>query len=126
MDPLADLVDPVAGVDVRPEPSDTFEVGTTTADTLRASIEVTGTLSDQTCRLLASVLRTHLCAGRRYLRVDLSAAGVPAAHAAAVAAVLTPVHDEVDSLGGVLLLTGAAPVLVRTDGAAALFARSAG
>jgi anti-anti-sigma regulatory factor len=49
-----------------------FEVATTSSDTLRASVLVAGTLTARTVPLLLSVLQTHVRAGRRYLRVDLS------------------------------------------------------
>lgn len=86
-----------------------LEVATVSSDTLRASVRVTGDLAPDTAPLLASILRTHITAGRRYLRVDLATAAVqdPGVVEALVAA-----HRSIAELGGMLVFENAGPEVV--------------
>jgi hypothetical protein len=81
------------------------EVATTSADTLRASIRITGSLPRRAVPMLTTVLRTHLRAGRRYLRIELGRAelGMDAVRCLAGAA------DDAATLGGALVLVDAQP-----------------
>ncbi len=97
-----------------------LEVATLAADTLRASVRVTGSLSPGSVSLLTSVLRTHIAAGRRYLRVDLDTARIcePAVVDALVAS-----HRTVADLGGMLVFENAGPHLIDAVRNATLFLR---
>lgn len=81
-----------------------FEVATLSADTLRARVRVTGALTGETAPLLTSAVGTHLCAGRRHLRLDLSMVtevddqGLDA---------LSALHRAALAGGGLLVLDGA-------------------
>lgn len=99
-----------------------LEVATVSADALRASIRVSGELQATTAPLLSSVLRTHLSAGRRYLRVDLSCAvvGDPG-----VVDALVEAHTAVTELGGMLIFENAGPQIMEAVRAVSLFVRSA-
>jgi hypothetical protein len=104
-------------------PFDGLEVATTGADTLRATVRVTGTLLPDNARVLTSVLRTHLAVGRRYLRVDLAAAcvGDPA-----VIDALVETRRAIVALGGMLVFENAGPRVVDAVRHAALHVRPAG
>lgn len=95
-----------------------LEVATLSADTLRAGIRVTGALLPHTSALLVSILRTHVCSGRRYLRVDLSDAevGDPA-----VIEQLVDAHRSIAELGGMLVFENAGPRVVDAIRGADLF-----
>ena len=95
-----------------------LEVTTLSADTLRASIRVVGSLRPSTAPLLTSVLRTHVSAGRRYLRVDLATAQVTDT---TVVSALVDVHRSVHALGGMLVFENAGPRLVDAIRDAAMF-----
>jgi hypothetical protein len=77
-----------------------LEVATVSADTLRAHVRVTGVLADHNVALLSSALGTHLRAGRRYLRVDVGAAGISGHKALAT---LAGIHTTITELGGMLV-----------------------
>lgn len=77
-----------------------LEVATMSSDTMRAIVRVTGVLTDDNVTLLSSALATHLRAGRRYLRIDLAAAGVSGHKALAT---LAEVHAGTTKLGGMLV-----------------------
>jgi anti-anti-sigma regulatory factor len=81
------------------------EVATTSADVSRASIRITGSVSRVAVPMLTTVLRTHLRAGRRQLRIDLGSAelGTDAVRCLAAAA------DAAATLGGALVLADAQP-----------------
>lgn len=97
-----------------------FEVATLSADHVRASIRVTGTMLPSAAPLLASVLRTHLAGGRRYLRVDLAAAQVSEP---AVIEALVDARRSVNALGGTLVFENAGPRIVDAIRRATLFVR---
>ena len=86
-----------------------MEIATTSADTLRASIRLTGTLLPSAAPLLTSVLRTHVCIGRRYLRVDLARARLEDAD---VIAALVSAHRTIAELGGMLVFENAGPRVI--------------
>jgi anti-anti-sigma regulatory factor len=95
-----------------------LEVATLSADTLRASIRVVGTLAPSTASLVTSILRTHVSAGRRYLRVDLS--GAQFADEAVIAALVSS-HRTISDLGGMLVFENAGPRMVDAIRSATLF-----
>lgn len=99
-----------------------LEVATVSADALRANVRVVGDLVPASAPLLTSILRAHVAAGRRYLRVDLAAATVsdPAVVDALVAA-----HSDVHDLGGMLVFENAGPQVVDAIRSATLFVRPA-
>ncbi|GAB2480283.1 hypothetical protein GCM10027265_34150 [Jatrophihabitans fulvus] len=99
-----------------------LEVATVSADALRAGVRVTGELLATTAPLLNSVLGTHLSAGRRYLRVDLSAAVVGDA---GVVDALVEAHTAVSELGGMLIFENAGPQVMEAVRAVSLYVRSA-
>jgi anti-anti-sigma regulatory factor len=96
-----------------------LEVTTVSADTLRASIKVVGALRLSTAPLLTSVLRTHVSAGRRYLRIDLATARMTDTD---VVSALADAHRTVAALGGMLLFENADPRLVDALRDTAIFA----
>lgn len=81
------------------------EVATTSADPAGATIRITGAVARAAVPLLATVLNTHLRAGRRYLRVDLGSAelGLAAVRCLAAAA------DAASAAGGALIVADAQP-----------------
>ena len=81
-----------------------FEVATVTSDTLRARLRVWGALTADSAPLLTSAVATHLGAGRRHLRLDLSA--VTEVDETGLAA-LTDLHRAARTGGGLLVLDGA-------------------
>lgn len=103
-------------------PLDTFEVATLSADTLRAGVRVSGELTRRSSAVLTSVLRTHVAAGRRYLRVDVTAAriGEPA-----VVDLLVDAHRDIGGLGGMLIFENVGAELLETFREARLFVRAA-
>lgn len=103
-------------------PSDTFEVATLSADTLRAGVRVSGPLTCRSSAVLTSVLRTHIAAGRRYLRVDVGAASVAEP---AVVDVLAAAHRDISDLGGMLILENVGVELQAIIHGARLFVRAA-
>lgn len=112
---------PVTGAPLAP-PSDTFEVATLSADTLRAGVRVSGCLTRRSSAVLTSVLRTHIAAGRRYLRVDVAAASITDPD---VLDVLTAAHRDVSDLGGMLIFENVGADFVETVRGARLFVRAA-
>lgn len=104
------------------EPFTGFEVATLSADTLRASIRVTGILVPNTAPLLTSVLRTHVTAGRRYLRVDLATARITDG---AVVEALVAAHRTISDLGGMLVFENAGPRVIDALRNDTLFVRPA-
>lgn len=103
-------------------PSDTFEVATLSADTLRAGVRVSGSLTGRSSAVLTSVLRTHLASGRRYVRVDVAAAGIAEP---AVVDILVAAHRDIAGLGGMLIFENADAELLETLRGARLFVRAA-
>ncbi|GAB2459706.1 STAS domain-containing protein [Jatrophihabitans fulvus] len=99
-----------------------MSVDTVRFDDLRALVRVVGDLDMATVAPLAAVLRSHLDAGRRFLRLDVSGvrfvdatalAGIVAAHEQALAARGTLVITGVRSLvGRVLRMSGLDRVLL--------------
>lgn len=98
-----------------------LEVATLSSDTLRAGVRVIGTLLPSTAPLLTSVLRTHIAGGRRYLRVDLSAASVDEPE---VIDALIEARRSVADLGGMLVFENAGPRVVDAIRRATLNARA--
>lgn len=86
-----------------PEDLEFLSVETVRFDERRAAVSVHGDLDVSTAAALWSVLQSHLTAGRRYLRVDLSA--VKFIDAAAVTAIVE-VHHEALYRRGRLVLAG--------------------
>lgn len=99
----------VHGEAIGPDSFSGLEVATLSADTLRASMRVTGTLIPTAATLLTSILRTHLCAGRRYLRVDLATAEITDA---SVVDGLVDAHRTIAELGGMLVFENAGPRVI--------------
>lgn len=99
-----------------------LEVATVSGDELRASVRVAGRLEQSTVALLSSVLRTHMTAGRRYLRVDLAHAEVADS---AVAAALLEAHTAVEAMGGMLVFENAGPRVMAAVSTDTLFVRAA-
>ena len=87
-----------------------LSVETVGLDTLRAHVRVTGDLDVSTGAPLWAVLHSHLAAGRRYLRLDLS--GVAFLDASALSGIVQAHHDTLDQRG-TLVLTGLTPNLDR-------------
>jgi anti-anti-sigma regulatory factor len=110
------------GFQSEPEPFAGFEVATVSADTLRAGVRVHGTLQRHNVALLTSVLRTHMTAGRRYLRVDLTEAAIVDS---AVVAALVESHSALAAVGGMLVFENAGPQVVDAAASASLFIRAA-
>lgn len=98
------------------------EIATISADTLRANIRVTGTLVPSAASLLTSVLRTHVCIGRRYLRVDLATARIDDA---GVIEALVSAHRTIAELGGMLVFENAGPQVIDALRTETLYVRSA-
>ncbi len=107
-DTMVEAVSPSSACpDAAPVPAFSgFEVATLTADTLRASVRVAGDLAINSVTLLVSILRTHVGAGRRYLRVDLAGARLLDI---AVVDSLAEFNDTVAELGGMLIFENASP-----------------
>jgi hypothetical protein len=99
--------------DTRPGDAGAVSVETLAVEELRATVQVTGTLSGATMPLLTGVLVAHQRAGRRYLRVDLGQARL------GDRGVLEPLrarHAALSEIGGMLVLDNAdesAAVLLR-------------
>jgi anti-anti-sigma factor len=91
-----------------PMTGDFLSVETVRFDERRAAVAVHGDLDVSTAAALWSVLQSHLTAGRRYLRVDLSA--VRFIDAAAVTAIVE-VHHEALYRRGTLVLVGVTPAV---------------
>lgn len=104
-----------------PPPGAELEVATTSADALRASVRVVGALAPATAPVLTSVLRTHVTAGRRYIRVDLGAATVTDSK---VVEALVRAHSDVNELGGMLVFENAGPQIVDAIRSATLYVQS--
>ncbi|WP_375482024.1 STAS domain-containing protein [uncultured Jatrophihabitans sp.] len=104
-----------------PAPFVGLEVATLNADTLRASLRVTGTLVPAGAGLLTSVLRTHIAGGRRYLRVDLAQARIDDP---AIIEALVDARHAVAALGGMLVFENAGPRVVDAMRQASLFVRA--
>jgi anti-anti-sigma factor len=85
-----------------------LSVETDAFDERRAAVSVHGDLDVSTAAALWSVLQRHLTAGRRYLRVDLSA--VKFIDAAAVTAIVEVHHEALYRRGTLVLVGVTAPV----------------
>jgi anti-anti-sigma factor len=85
-------------------------VETAASDTFRAVVKVSGELDISTVAPLWAVLGGHLAAGRRYLRLDLSAVTFMDAASLGGIAVL---HHRALGYRGTLVLTGARPPVAR-------------
>lgn len=90
---------------------ESFEISTVLADGQQARIRTTGALTPAASALLISVLRAHLRAGRRDLRVDI---GKSAVVDPAVLPALTDLHHRVAACGGALVLENAESRVVDT------------
>jgi anti-anti-sigma regulatory factor len=91
-------------------------VVTVNCDRTRASVRAAGALSADTVAALATAANTHIVAGRRYLRLDVS--NVTSVDDAAIA-VLAGIHARLLADRGTLILTGVEvwldSVLAETD-----------
>jgi anti-sigma B factor antagonist len=93
-----------------PEDLELLSVETVRFDERRAAVSVHGDLDVSTAAALWSILQNHLTAGRRYLRVDLSA--VKFIDAAAVTAIVE-VHHEALYRRGRLVLSGVSAAVAK-------------
>jgi anti-anti-sigma regulatory factor len=87
---------------------ESLSVQTRTVDELRATVRVTGVLSDATAPLLTGVLDGHRKAGRRYVRIDLAGCGI------AEGSLLVPLreqHAAMAEAGGMLVFENASDVV---------------
>ncbi|MDT4917725.1 MAG: hypothetical protein QOH89_2425 [Pseudonocardiales bacterium] len=89
---------------------DLLAIETVHCDHRSASISVRGDLDVSTAAQLWSVLQEQLTAGRRFLRLDLSA--VTFVDAAAITAILE-VHHEALYRRGTLVLVGVTPLVTK-------------
>jgi anti-sigma B factor antagonist len=87
-----------------------MSVDTISFDRLRALIRVTGELDVGTSPPLWAVLRGHLDAGRRFLRVDLS--GVTFLDASVLGGI-TEAHHQALARRGTLVITGVRSLVAR-------------
>jgi anti-anti-sigma regulatory factor len=85
-----------------------FDVRTVAADASRAAVRVTGDLTAGFAGLLAEVIDGHLRAGRRFVRLNVSAVHV--VDGAAIAE-LHRAHRAFLERRGTLILTGVGPVV---------------
>jgi anti-anti-sigma factor len=85
-----------------------LSVETVQFDERRAAVSVHGDLDVSTAAALWSVLQSHLTAGRRFLRVDLS--DVRFIDAAAVTAIVEVHHEALYRRGTLVLVGVTAPV----------------
>lgn len=93
------------------------EVTTARADARRAEILVRGSLQPAVLPLLVSIVESHLAAGRRYLRVDVTGVGPVEP---AVVTEFGRLHHRILRTRGTLVFTGVGPQLARVlTGAAA-------
>ncbi len=91
------------GVVRRPVPVASMSVETVRFDPERADIKVTGELDAATAAPLWAVLQSHLAAGRRFLRLDLS--GVTFLDATVLSGI-TRAHQDLLQCRGTLVITG--------------------
>lgn len=82
-----------------------LEIATLSADDVRANLQITGRVSERAVPLLATVLHTHLRAGRRRLCVDVRAAAL----SDAALRCLAEWADDAAAHGGALVLENAPP-----------------
>jgi hypothetical protein len=102
--------------------TDSFEVTTVGADLMRATIRTAGALTLPASAALIGMLRAHLRAGRRYLRVDVGGSRVVDP---AVLASLTSAHRQVAACGGMLVFENAGPQVVDAIRNSDLFVQAA-
>ncbi len=87
-----------------------MSVDTVRCDATRAIIKVTGELDLTTAAPLWAVLQSHLAAGRRFLRLDLS--GVTFLDATALSGI-TLAHQKLLASRGTLVITGVRSLVAR-------------
>jgi anti-sigma B factor antagonist len=87
-----------------------LSVETVTLDTQRATVQVGGELDLGTAPPLWAVLRHHLLAGRRFLRLDVTS--LTFVDASALTG-LRAIHDEALAARGTLVITGVRPLVAR-------------
>ena len=102
--------------------ADSFEVLTVAADLMRATIRTAGALTPPASAALIGVLRAHLGAGRRYLRVDVGGSRVADP---GVLASLTSAHRQVAACGGMLVFENTGPQVVDAIRNSDLFVQAA-
>ena len=102
--------------------ADSFEVMTVAADLTRATIRTVGALTVPASAALLGMLRAHLGAGRRYLRVDIGGSRVADP---AVLGSLTSAHRQVAACGGMLVFENAGPQVVDAIRNSDLFVQAA-
>jgi anti-sigma B factor antagonist len=88
----------------------TLSVETVASDRLGATVRVGGELDLGTAAPLWAVLRHHLIAGRRFLRLDVTS--LTFVDASALTGLRT-IHDEALAARGTLIITGVRPLVAR-------------
>lgn len=101
---------PDSAAGLTPEGSSSMSVQTVRFDDTRALIKVIGELDLSTAAPLWAVLQSHLAAGRRFLRLDLS--GVTFLDATVLSGI-TRTHKELLSRRGTLVITGVRALVSR-------------
>jgi anti-sigma B factor antagonist len=101
---------PDSAAGLTPEGSSSMSVETVRFDDTRALIKVNGELDLSTAAPLWAVLQSHLAAGRRFLRLDLS--GVTFLDATVLTGI-TRAHKELLSRRGTLVITGVRALVSR-------------
>lgn len=84
-------------------PTGGFDVRTSTCDSIRANLTVSGDLDDDGAAVLSEVIDGHVRSGRRFLRLHL--AGVRGLGDAAMV-VIARAHEQLLTRRGTLILTG--------------------
>lgn len=99
----AHAVPPAPPIDVTTTAADTFEVTTVRTDANRAAVQAQGEMDLANADLLTEVLGSHLAAGRRFVRLDLSRLAFVDC---AGLRVLVLAHNQFLTQRGTLILTG--------------------
>lgn len=93
-----------------PVTSATMSVETVRFDAVQALVKVSGVLDMHTSAPLWAVLRAHLAAGRRFIRLDLC--GVTLLDATALSGIVAA-HQELLQRRGTLVITGVTSLVAR-------------
>jgi anti-anti-sigma factor len=101
---------PDSAAGLTPEGSSSMSVETVRFDETRALIKVNGELDLSTAAPLWAVLQSHLAAGRRFLRLDLS--GVTFLDATVLSGI-TRAHKDLLARRGTLVITGVRALVSR-------------
>jgi anti-anti-sigma regulatory factor len=84
-------------------PTGGFDVRTSSCDTIRANLTISGDLDDDGAAVLGEVIEGHVRTGRRFLRLHLG--GVRSLGDAAMV-VIARAHEQLLAARGTLILTG--------------------